>query len=97
MWKKITAEKLVAESGRYPDVPTDDTLILVHDDEWILVRNSQGFYAAVNQLTINTRDNLIRGYSVTPEKEELLISDETLEWIEISILSSMHALNLRTQ
>lgn len=71
MWQKITAENL-------GDIPVYDF------GTWILVRNSRGFYAAVNQITVNTRDNLIRGYSVAPAQEKLLISDETLEWMEIS-------------
>lgn len=74
MWKKITEKEFF-----HPDQESE----LPFDDTWILVRNSQGFYAAVNQISVNTKDNLIRGYSVTPEEEKLLISDEVLEWMEI--------------
>ena len=53
------------------------------EETWILVRNSAGFYAAVNEITFNTQTDGFRGWTNTPEEETLVISD-IVEWTEIT-------------
>jgi len=53
------------------------------EETWILVRNSAGFYAAVNEVTVNTRSEEFKGWTLTPEEECLVISD-IVEWTEIT-------------
>ena len=45
------------------------------EDTWLLVRNSAGFYAAVNEITENTRSGEFRGWTISPEQENLVIDD----------------------
>jgi len=52
-------------------------------ETWVLVRNSAGFYAAVNEVTVNIRSEEYRGWAITPEEETLVISD-IIEWTEIT-------------
>jgi hypothetical protein len=46
-------------------------------DSWILVRNSAGFYAAVNEVTVNTSTGELKGWVITPEEETWVVGDIT--------------------
>lgn len=43
------------------------------DDTWILVRNSAGYYAAVNDTAGNPITGQMQGWVITPEEEHMII------------------------
>ena len=52
--------------------------------KWILVKNSNGFMAAVNEVTYNDKTGDFNGWTLTPEEEMHVISCIT-HWVSIEI------------
>lgn len=50
--------------------------------KWILVKNTAGFMAAVNEVVFNNTTREFSGYVLTPEREEKVISCIT-HWAKI--------------
>ena len=51
--------------------------------EWILVKNINGFMAAVNEVTYNEKTDNFSGWTLTPEEETHVISCIS-HWAHIS-------------